>query len=144
MRAQIVPRVVTKLLIPFVLVFALYVQFHGEYGPGGGFQAGVIMAAAVIFYALIFGLPNALQLVPQRLVETMIALGVLIYAGVGLAGILLGGNFLDYFVLSGDPVAGQHLGIFLVEAGVCITVAGVMLMIFYLFAGRGRRQGPQP
>lgn len=144
MRAQIVPRVVTKLLIPFVLVFALYVQFHGEYGPGGGFQAGVIMAAAVIFYALIFGLPNARQLVPQRLVETMIALGVLIYAGVGLAGILLGGNFLDYFVLSGDPVAGQHLGIFLVEAGVCITVAGVMLMIFYLFAGRGRRQGPPP
>jgi multicomponent Na+:H+ antiporter subunit B len=143
-RAQIVPRVVTKLLIPFVLVFALYVQFHGEYGPGGGFQAGVIMAAAVIFYALIFGLPNARQLVPQRLVETMIALGVLIYAGVGLAGILLGGNFLDYFVLSGDPVAGQHLGIFLVEAGVCITVAGVMLMIFYLFAGRGRRQGPPP
>lgn len=138
MRTQVVPRVVTKLLLPFVLVFALYVQFHGDYGPGGGFQAGVIIAAAVILYALIYGLPNARRLVPEWLVETMIALGVLIFALVGVTGILLGGRFLDYFVLAREPVAGQHLGIFLVEAGVCVTVSGVMLMIFYLFTGRGR------
>jgi multicomponent Na+:H+ antiporter subunit B len=131
-------RVIAKLLIPFILVFALYVQFHGDYGPGGGFQAGVIIAAAVIFYALIFGLPTAKRLVPEWLVETMVALGVLIYAGVGVEGLLLGGNFLDYFVLSHNPVSGQHIGIFLVEVGVCITVSGVMLMIFYLFAGRKR------
>ena len=138
MRTQVVLRVVAKLLIPFILLFALYVQFHGDYGPGGGFQAGVIIAAAVIFYALIFGLPTAKRLAPEWLVETMIALGVLIYAGVGVEGLLLGGNFLDYFVLSHNPVSGQHTGIFLVELGVCITVAGVMLMVFYLFAGRGR------
>lgn len=138
MRTQVVPRVVTKLLIPFVLVFALYVQFHGDYGPGGGFQAGVIIAAAVILYALIYGLPNARRLVPEWLVETMIALGVLIFALVGVTGMLMGGRFLDYFVLAREPVDGQHLGIFLVEAGVCVTVAGVMLMIFYLFTGRDR------
>ena len=138
MRREPVLRVVAKLLIPYMLVFALYVQFHGDYGPGGGFQAGVIIAAAIIFYALIFGLPSARRLVPEWLVEAMVALGVLIYAGVGIGGLLLGGNFLDYFVLSRNPVSGQHLGIFLVEAGVCVTVAGVMLMIFYLFAGRGR------
>jgi multicomponent Na+:H+ antiporter subunit B len=131
-------RVIAKLLIPFILVFALYVQFHGDYGPGGGFQAGVIVAAAVIFYALIFGLPTAQRLVPEWLVETMVALGVLIFAGVGVGGLALGGNFLDYFVLSVDPVSGQHLGILLVEAGVGVTVSGVMLMIFYMFAGRQR------
>jgi multicomponent Na+:H+ antiporter subunit B len=131
-------RVIAKLLIPFILVFALYVQFHGDYGPGGGFQAGVIVAAAVIFYALIFGLPTAQRLVPEWLVETMVALGVLIFAGVGVGGLALGGNFLDYFVLSADPVSGQHLGILLVEAGVGVTVSGVMLMIFYMFAGRQR------
>ncbi|MCK6370226.1 MAG: Na(+)/H(+) antiporter subunit B [Gammaproteobacteria bacterium] len=139
MRAQIVPRVVTKLFIPFVLMFALYVQFHGDYGPGGGFQAGVTLAAAIILYALIFGLPNARRVMPPWLVEAMIALGVLIFGAVGVAGMLRGEEFLDYSVLSADAVAGQHLGILLVEAGVCVTVAGVMLMIFYLFAGRGRR-----
>ena len=98
--------------MPFMLVFALYVQFHGDFGPGGGFQAGVIIAAAVIFYALIFGLPAARQLVPEALVETMVALGVLVYAGVGVAGLLLGGNYLDYFVLAHDPGArpgARHL-----------------------------------
>jgi multicomponent Na+:H+ antiporter subunit B len=138
MRNDIVLRVIAKLLIPFITLFALYVQFHGDFGPGGGFQAGVILAASVIFYALIFGLPATRKIVPERVIETAVAAGVLIYAGVGVAGILLGGNFLDYFVLAHDPVHGQHRGIFLVEAGVCITVAGVMLMIFYMFAGRGR------
>ena len=59
MRRDLVLRVVAKLLIPFILLFALYVQFHGDFGPGGGFQAGVIIAAAIIFYALIFGLADA-------------------------------------------------------------------------------------
>ncbi|MEZ5618212.1 MAG: Na(+)/H(+) antiporter subunit B [Rhodocyclaceae bacterium] len=138
MKSYLVLRVIAKLLIPFMLLFALYVQFHGDFGPGGGFQAGVIAAAAVIFYALIYGLPNARKVVPSWLVEAMIASGVLLYAGVGVAGIFLGGNFLDYFVLSADPVAGQHRGIFWVEAGVAITVSGVMLKVFYMFAGRGR------
>ena len=138
MRGFLVLRVVAKALIPFMLVFALYVQFHGDFGPGGGFQAGVIGAAAIIFYALIFGLPAARTLVPDALVETMVGLGVLIYAGVGVAGLVLGGNYLDYFVLAHDPVHGQHRGIFWVEVGVATTVSGVMLKIFYMFAGRGR------
>jgi multicomponent Na+:H+ antiporter subunit B len=139
MKSYRVLRVVAKLMIPFVVVFALYVQFHGDFGPGGGFQAGVILAAAMIFHGLIFGLPTAQRIVPPWLVEAMLAAGVLIYAGVGVAGMLLGGNFLDYSTLSANPVSGQHLGIFLVEVGVGVTVSGVMLMIFYMFAGRPRK-----
>jgi multicomponent Na+:H+ antiporter subunit B len=135
-RDYLVLRVIAKLMIAFMLVFALYVQFHGDFGPGGGFQAGVIAAAAIIFYAIIYGLPAARKVVPEWLVETMVAAGVLLYASVGVAGMLLGGNYLDYFVLHADPVEGQHRGIFWVEVGVLITVAGVMLKIFYLFAGR--------
>jgi multicomponent Na+:H+ antiporter subunit B len=138
MRHDLVLRVVAKLLIPFILLFALYVQFHGELGPGGGFQAGVILAAAVIFYGLIFGLADARKLVPEPLVESMMALGVLIYGGVGVAGLLLGGQYLDYFVLDPNPVLGQHRGIFWVEVGVAVTVSGVMLKIFYMFADRGK------
>ncbi len=138
MRHDLVLRVVAKLLIPFILVFALYVQFHGDFGPGGGFQAGVILAAGIVFYALIYGVDTARKLVPDWLVETLLASGVLIYAGVGFAGLLLGGNFLDYFVLDHDPIHGQHRGIFWVEVGVAVTVSGVMLKIFYMFASRGR------
>ena len=138
MNDDLILRVVAKLLIPFILLFALYVQYHGDFGPGGGFQAGVILAAAVIFYALVFGQAECRRWVPERLAESMMALGVLIYAGVGVAGMLLGGNFLDYSVLAHDAVHGQHRGIFWVEIGVAVTVSGVMLKIFYVFAERGR------
>jgi len=138
MKGYLVLRVIAKMMIAFMLLFALYVQFHGDFGPGGGFQAGVISAAAIILYGIIYGLPAARRVIPEWLVETMVAAGVLLYALVGVAGMVLGGNYLDYFVLDADPVHGQERGIFWVEAGVFITVSGVMLKIFYLFAGRAR------
>lgn len=138
MRNQIIPRVIAKLFIPLILLFALYVQFHGDFGPGGGFQAGVIFAAAFVLYVLIFGLDEARKVVPPALVEVLISLGVLIYAGTGVVSLLKGGNYLDYGVLEHDPVHGQHLGILIVELGVGITVAAVMIAIFFSFAGRRR------
>jgi multicomponent Na+:H+ antiporter subunit B len=138
MSHHLVLRVIAKLLIPFILLFALYVQFHGDFGPGGGFQAGVIFAAGFILYALIFGVETARKVAPPGLVSFLIAFGVLLYAGVGIAGLLMGGNYLDYGVLREDPVAGQHLGITLIEFGVGTTVAAAMVTIFYAFAGRRR------
>jgi multicomponent Na+:H+ antiporter subunit B len=138
MKLDLILRVGTKLLVPFILLFALYVQFHGELGPGGGFQAGVITAGTLILYAIIFGVDAAKRIAPQRLVELMVPLGVLIYAGTGVAGLVLGKNFLDYSVLAHDPPHGRELGIFLVEAGVLITVSGTMTAVFYAFAERGR------
>jgi len=137
MKSNLVLRVISRLLIPFILLFALYVQFHGDFGPGGGFQAGVIAAAGLVFYALVHGVDSARRIVPDRIVESMLALGVLIYAGVGIASLLLGGSFLDYSVLDHNAVHGQHRGIFWVEVGVAVTVCGVMLKIFYMFASRG-------
>ena len=132
-------RVVATLLIPAILLFALYVQFHGDFGPGGGFQAGVIFAAGIILYGLIFGVEQATKVVSPRAVEILIAAGLLLFAGVGVAGLLLGGNYLDYNVLAQDPVHGQHYGILLIELGVGVTVAAVMISVFFSFAGRGRR-----
>jgi multicomponent Na+:H+ antiporter subunit B len=136
MRHLIVLRVIAKLFFPLILLFALYVQFHGDYGPGGGFQAGVIFATGFILYALAFGLGNAQRVITHRLLQIMMAVGVLIFAGVGIESMLLGGHFLEYRVLAGDPVAGQHLGILLIELGVGITVAAVMLIIYYGFVSR--------
>lgn len=130
-------RVVSKLLIPVIMLFALYVQFHGDYSPGGGFQAGVIFAAAIILYALLFGLDNAMQVMPPDTLLRTAALGVLIYAGVGVDTVLAGGSFLDYNRLAHDGPHGQHIGIFLVELGVGITVASVMMLLYFAFAGRG-------
>ena len=136
---HLILRVTIKLLFAPIILFALYVQFHGDYGPGGGFQAGVIFAAAFILHALGFGLGSCQRVIPPSWLPAGMALGVLIYMGCGFYTMFLGGNFLDYNVLDHhDTVHGQHRGIFWVELGVGITVASVMVAIFYAFAGRRR------
>lgn len=134
----LIPRLVGRLVIPFLLLFGLYVQFHGEYSPGGGFQAGALIASANILYALLEGEKRALLVVPHNWLIGMMASGALLYGLVGVAGILLGGNFLDYSVLSDDPVKGQQIGLLVIELGVGITVTGVLLSIYHAFASRGK------
>ncbi len=138
MKHNLILRITAKLLIPFIILFALYVQFHGDFGPGGGFQAGVIFSAAFILYTLVYGLETAERIIPLRILQILASLGVLIYAGTGVAGLLLGGQFLNYNVLADVPITGQHIGIIVIELGVGITVAAVMIMIFFLFSERGR------
>ncbi len=135
--SPVVVKVVTKQLVPLILLFALYVQFHGDYGPGGGFQAGVIFAAGMVLYTMVFGIDAARQIIPRWVLLKTAPLGVLLYAGSGLYSILNGGLFLDYDLLDPhDPQHGQHLGLLLIELGVGITVTSTMLLIFYTFAGR--------
>ncbi len=136
----LVIRIVSKILIPFILLFALYVQFHGDFGPGGGFQAGVIFAAGIILYSMLFGLSITRKVISQPFIQIISAVGVLLYGSVGLVSLLQGGNFFDYNVLLTDPVAGQHLGILLIELGVGCTVTSVMIMIFFNFAERRELQ----
>jgi multicomponent Na+:H+ antiporter subunit B len=133
-------RVIAKLLVPVILLFAFYVQFHGDFSPGGGFQAGVIFATGIILYALVFGLDDTMRAVPPGVLKILSPTGVLIYAGVGMETMLLGGNYLDYDFLAHEPTHGQHLGIFLVELGVGVTVASTMLLLYYAFAGREQGQ----
>ena len=138
MKHNLILRVIAKYLFPVIALFAFYVQFHGDYGPGGGFQAGVILSVAFIFYAMVFGLKTTELILPPYILRVLASLGILIYIGTGVVTMLRGGNFLDYDLLSLNPVEGQHLGILLIELGVGITVSAIMLIIFFVFAGRGR------
>ena len=136
LRENLIPRVVGRLLVPFILLFGLYVQFHGEYGPGGGFQAGALIAAAFILYALVEGESRTLAALPESALIGLTVAGALLYGAVGLAGMDMGSEFLNYSVLADDPVKGQQMGIILIEAGVGMTVTGVLLSIFHAFAAR--------
>jgi len=136
LRHHLIPEVVSRLLIPFIVLFGLYVQFHGEYGPGGGFQAGAIVAAGMILYSVIEGERSALKLLPPRLLFALSLGGASLYGLVGVICMLLGGRFLDYSVLAADPVIGQQIGIIVIELGVGLAVTGVLLTIYHAFATR--------
>lgn len=135
---HLILKVATKILFAPIILFALYVQFHGDYGPGGGFQAGVIFAVAFILHVFCFGLEETKKALPQGALTVVMAIGLLLYAGTGLATMLLGANYLGYDAIDPESAhhAGQHYGILLVEFGVGLTVASTMLTIFYHFAGR--------
>ena len=133
MKHHIILRIVTKLLIPLILLFGLYVQFHGDFSAGGGFQAGVIFAAGFILYNIVFGLDVGRSILSSNTAKSLMAIGVILYIVVGFLGILLGGNFLEYNDLSSTPMRGQLLGVFLVELGVGLTVSNVMVLVFYSF-----------
>ncbi|MBN35509.1 MAG: cation:proton antiporter [Rhodospirillaceae bacterium] len=137
MSEHIIVRVVVKMLVPFILLFALYVQMHGDYGPGGGFQAGVIFATGFIIYGIVFGVKRAIKAMPLVIITTMISAGLILYAMVGFVALGIGATFLDYSALDPhNPVHGQHIGIIVIELGVGITVAGVLTAIFFTFAER--------
>jgi multicomponent Na+:H+ antiporter subunit B len=131
-----------RLLFPVVQLFALYVVGHGHHSPGGGFQGGVILGASLIMLAIAYDLRVALLHMPPVLQLVMATVGVTLYAGIGLTCVLLGGNFLDYHLLSEilplTPVEARSYGILGVEVGVAFTVMAVMFALYSDIATHGR------
>ena len=136
MQDYIVLRVIVKFVTPFILIYGFYIQLHGKYSPGGGFQAGVIVSAALILNSMLIGSKSINKFINIEELKVLSCLGVLIYTFVGLWGIFLGGNYLDYSVLNSDVILGQKIGITIIEICVGITVFAVMMMLFLLFANR--------
>ena len=93
-KGNIVKKSVARVVTPFIQLFALYVIVHGDSGPGGGFQGGVILGASVILYAIIFGAEAGRRWVSQTMTDIFNSIGVLIYAGVGVVALFVGGKFL--------------------------------------------------
>ena len=140
MENNLLLRIISKLLIPFIALFAFYVQFHGDFGPGGGFQAGVILAAAIILYCLIFGIKKSQTLITIRFLKLSMCFGLILYCITGFfLEFFQDLIFLDYNTLNSNHIFAQELGIFIVELGVGICVFSVMLLIFYLFVSRGKK-----
>jgi multicomponent Na+:H+ antiporter subunit B len=135
MKEHIVIRTISRMLIPFIQLFALYVIAHGEISPGGGFQGGVILGSSIILYVIAFGMDEGRKRISEKMGDLLNSTGVLIYAGIGVLCLLAGGAYLEYAALPlGTAKLASHLGIYGIEIGVGITVAAVMTTIFFEIA----------
>ncbi len=125
-------KLVSSTISPFIMVFALYVVFHGHYSPGGGFQGGTLLAAAVILIRLAAGIEKSQMLFNSNWATPLGSVGVLLYFGTGLVAMLMGGNFLNYHYLplGTDEVMLRSNGILMVEVGVAIAVMAILISIF--------------
>lgn len=130
-----------RALLPIVQIFALYVLVYGHYGPGGGFQAGVILGAAYILLALALGREAFERRVNEPVCLGLAAAGVLLYVATGVAGLAGGSTFLDYSVLPlpVSPVKARYFGILFIETGVAIAVAATIVLLFCRLADTDAR-----
>ncbi len=139
---DLIIKATTRLIIPFIQIFALYVIAHGHHSPGGGFQGGVILGAAVILFAVTRDLRTTIQRMGEKICALFCAAGVFLYAGTGFLCLLLGKNYLDYSALAGilgvDPVTARSHGILVVEIGVGLSVMAAIIWIYYNLSSAGK------
>lgn len=132
---DVIVKTLARVLVPFIVAYALYVVMHGHYSPGGGFQGGVILAASFVLLGITHGLEQMRRRMSEKTAGVISVMGVLIYGGIGVLCVILGGNYLDYGALSKIiPVSrseARSLGILGVEIGVALAVMAVMCILFF-------------
>ena len=136
---SIIVQSICSILIPFIQLFGLYVIFHGHYGPGGGFQGGVLLAVSIILQRLYLGEQASHRKFPPNLATALAAVGMLIFVLAGIVAMLTGGSFLDYAYLPIPWIAGaelRSLGILIVEVGIGLAVFGTLVLIFDSLVGK--------
>ncbi|MBI2831328.1 MAG: sodium:proton antiporter [Chloroflexi bacterium] len=129
--------IVCSVMVPLIQLFALYVVVHGHYGPGGGFQGGVLFAVSIILLRLCLGKEASHKKFPPKLAAALAASGMLVYMLTGLAPMAAGGAFLDYGHLPIPGVSGaelRFLGITIVEWSIAFSVCGTMVLLFDVLA----------
>jgi multicomponent Na+:H+ antiporter subunit B len=125
-----------RVIAPFVLTFGLFISLHGADSPGGGFQGGVVIASVLVMIAFAFGTAPTRDWLRSNLVVGLTAGGVAVFVAIGLGTVVLGGQFLEYWLYGGQTAS--KYAIELVELGIAATVVGVVTTIFFLL-----EQGPE-
>jgi multicomponent Na+:H+ antiporter subunit B len=128
---NIIAKTITKIISPVIIFYGIYILLNGEDSPGGGFQAGAIFATYFILLDILGFIKDSR--IDKDKILLYSSLGVLLYLLVGFIPIFLGSNFLDYDALMIDPMGGQHIGIFLIEIGITITVSCVLSFLYLSF-----------
>lgn len=128
-------KTVVSFIIPYLILYAIYIQLNGEVSPGGGFQAGVIFASGIIAFDLLNGSKKTHEIFSEKALIICGIFGVLIYASTGLVSFLFDDNYLNYNSIAktpwvNHPLTGQHIGIFFIEIGVGLTVSSIMCLIY--------------
>jgi multicomponent Na+:H+ antiporter subunit B len=131
MKHNLLLRIVSAISIPFIFLFGLYVFFHGKVSPGGGFQSGAIWATGLILHSLVFGASETRRIISPKVLQFLVCVGALLYCGLGLLMVLMGGRFLEYNAMLTSVHQSQFLGVMLIEGGVHLTVFAALSLIYW-------------
>lgn len=116
---NIIVNLLSKFILPILLIFGFYIHTHGDYTPGGGFQAGVIFACALMLYYFI-NLETNKKRLSNNILTYIAMIGFVFYLGMGLLSFFITGKFLDYTFLPFEH--NNARGVFIVETGIALVV----------------------
>lgn len=139
MNKNIILKYVGNFLAPLIITFAFYIQINGDNAPGGGFQAGAIMASAIIILDIIWGHEKTLDIFSLKLLKRLAALGIGLYMLPGIIAMFLEKNFLDYSALHILSSYSQLIGITMIEWAVGFTVFASLTLIYFKISTRGNK-----
>jgi len=130
---SVIVKCVVRFLVPFIILFALYIILHGAESPGGGFQGGAILGASVIAFTLIFGFSLTIKKLFLKYRTVFESAGPLGFFISGVIGLFCGLNFLTYIIPSVDPAYQdlvRHLLLLIIEIGIGIGGGAIIASIF--------------
>jgi len=130
---NIVLKTITRLLFPFIIIYGIYIIFHGHLSPGGGFAGGTIIGAGFVLRALAFEKGKNIKILPYSIIKKAESMSMLWLVLLGMLGIFFAHSFLSNtqsiipigkpgYLLSGGLILLLNLGIGLKVAATIVSI----------------------
>lgn len=132
-----------RMLVPFTIVYGIYVLCLGEFSPGGGFQAGALLSVGVLLSRMIMG-EKAKFNVSGKTSVVLAGVGTFLYTFTGWLTLFGGGRFLEYdfMPIHMEPTHEMHaMAIFMIEIGVAVCVMMTIINLMDAIIKRGDEDG---
>ena len=124
----VIKETVSRFLLPFLLLYSIYIVTHGHLTPGGGFQGGVLLASTIILVCVVYGLQKAEHIIKEETSHKVEAM-----AGVVLAFLVIFEFFIRKSLVMTESLfkvwSGGEIMILNITGGVMVMMA--FLLIFY-------------
>jgi multicomponent Na+:H+ antiporter subunit B len=127
-------RVMSLILVPLLVSLGVYLALHGALTPGGGFQAGVVLAAGPLVILLAGRYLALKRVAPHWALDALDAAGATAYALIGLGGLVFASVYLENYLPLGIPGHLLSAGMMpLNSIAVGLEVTGAFLLTWTQF-----------
>jgi multisubunit Na+/H+ antiporter MnhB subunit len=125
----------TRVLMPLLLLFAVFLLLRGHNQPGGGFVGGLVVASSLVLYSIAYGVEAARRALLVK-PATLLGVGLLVALTSGLPAVITGHPFMtaQWTEVPLGPTAVAMGTPLVFDVGVFLTVIGVVLMIVFTLA----------
>ena len=139
---RVIQRCGCDAILPFALIYVLYILLHGHLSPGGGFQGGVLMAGVVILLYLGHGFEATVDALSYHTLHKGEGVASVVYVALAMMGVAAGAQFCQNILYThgaiGDLYSSGTIFWMNVTVGVKVItgIGSISLLMISLLAGK--------